>query len=127
MEKHSTLLAGLEVSKERHAVAVAGNGRDGDMRYPGEIGSDGAPVRWLAKTLACPGTRLHVRCEAGPSGYGLKRLTGTFGHGCAGIALSLSPRRPGALAKTSRRNAERLARLLRAGGLAQTLDAGSGP
>lgn len=40
MEEHSIVFVGLDVSKDRHAVAVAEGGRDGDVRYLGEIGSD---------------------------------------------------------------------------------------
>tara|TARA_R100001369_G_scaffold29769_2_gene53427 strand:+ start:1448 stop:1621 length:174 start_codon:yes stop_codon:yes gene_type:complete len=45
MEEYNTIFVGLDVSKDRHAVAVAESGRDGIVRYFGEIGSDDASVR----------------------------------------------------------------------------------
>lgn len=58
-----------------------------------------------------------VRCayEAGPGGYALqRRLTGGR-VGCQVIAPALMPRKPGDRIKTDRRDAQKLAELLRAG------------
>ncbi len=41
MVECSNIFIGMDVSKDRHAVAVADGGRDGEVRYFGEIGSDG--------------------------------------------------------------------------------------
>ena len=41
MVECSDLFIGMDVSKDRHAVAVADGGRDGEVRFFGEIGSDG--------------------------------------------------------------------------------------
>lgn len=120
MEEHNTIFVGLDVSKDRHAVAVAEGGRDGIVRYFGEIGSDDVSVRRLVKKLARPDVKLHFCYEAGPTGYGLQRLIETLGHSCAVIAPSLIPNRPGDRVKTNRRDAERLARLLRAGELTES-------
>jgi len=68
------LFIGLDVSKDSHAVAVAEGGRGGEVRSYGEIGSDAASVRRLVRKLDRPGLRLRLCCEAGPTGYGLKRL-----------------------------------------------------
>lgn len=63
------------------------------------------------------------------TGHGLCRQVTSFGFDCYVIAPSLIPVRPGGRIKTDRRDAERLARLLRAGELTpiwvpdQTLDA----
>ena len=38
---------GLDVAKARHAVAVAEDGRQGEVRYLGEIGADAESVRRL--------------------------------------------------------------------------------
>lgn len=119
MEEHNTIFVGLDVSKDRHAVAVAEGGRDGIVRYFGEIGSDDASVRRLVRKLARPDVKLHFCYEAGPTGYGLQRLIETLGYSCAVIAPSLIPNRPGDRVKTNRRDAERLARLLRAGELTE--------
>ncbi|MGH8115180.1 MAG: IS110 family transposase, partial [Rhodanobacteraceae bacterium] len=60
---------------------------------------------------------LHVCYEAGPTGYGLYRQVLGLGHECIVVAPSLIPRRPGDRVKTNRRDAQSLARLLRAGEL----------
>jgi len=71
--------------------------------------------RWV-KTLKrrTSGT---VRCcyEAGPLGYGLLRDLETSGLGCEVVAPSLIPSKPGDRVKTDRRDARKLAELLRGG------------
>ena len=119
MVEDSELFIGLDVSKDSHAVAVAEGGRGGEVRSHGEIGSDAASVRRLVRKLDRPGLRLRFCYEAGPTGYGLKRLIEEMGHECAVIAPSLIPRRPGERVKTNRRDAVKLARLYRAGELTE--------
>lgn len=119
MEDNNALFVGLDVSKDRHAVAVAESGRNGEVRYLGEISSDNASVGRLVRKLARPGLRLRVCYEAGPTGYGLKREIEALGHECAVIAPSLIPYKPGDRIKTNRRDAEKLARLFRAGELTE--------
>ncbi len=119
MVEDSELFIGLDVSKDSHAVAVAEGGRDGEVRSHGEIGSDAASVRRFVRKLDRPGLRLRFCYEAGPTGYGLKRLIEEMGHECAVIAPSLIPRRPGERVKTNRRDAVKLARLYRAGELTE--------
>lgn len=55
--------------------------------------------------------------EAGPCGYTIHRQLTKMGVDCVMIAPSLTPRRPGDRVKTDRRDAEKLARLFRAGEL----------
>lgn len=64
MGEHGIILVGLDVLKDRHAVAMVEDSRDGNMRYLGEIGADDASVRRLAKKLALPGVELHFCYEA---------------------------------------------------------------
>jgi transposase len=111
------MFIGMDVSKISHSVAVADSGRDGEVRFYGEISSDGTAVRRFVRKLERPGTRLRFCYEAGPTGYGLQRLIEKLGHECAVIAPSLIPRRPGERVKTNRRDAVKLARLFRAGEL----------
>ena len=117
MEKHSEVFVGLDVAKARHAVGVAEDGRQGEVRYLGEIGADVESVRRLVAKLEKRHGRLHFCYEAGPTGYGLYRQLTTLGHHCTVVAPSLIPRRPGDRVKTNRRDALQLARLLRAGEL----------
>lgn len=53
--------------------------------------------------------------EAGPCGYALQRWIQEEGASCMVVAPSLIPRRPGDRVKTNRRDARKLAELLRAG------------
>ena len=119
MVECSDLFIGLDLSKDRHAVAAAEGGRDGELRYYGEIGSDGGSVRRFVRKVERPGVKLRFCYEAGPTGYGLQRLIEELGHECAVIAPTLVPRRPGERVKTNRRDAVKLARLYRAGELTE--------
>lgn len=119
MEDYSDLFVGLDVAKDRHAVAIAGSGRNGEVRYLGDISSDSASVRLLVRRLTRPRLRSRFYYEARPTGYGPKRQIEVLGHECAVIAPSLIPREPGDQIKTNRRDAEKLARLFRAGELTE--------
>jgi transposase len=119
VEQHTDFFVGLDVAKARHAVAIAEDGRNGEVRYLGEIDADKESVRRLAARLAKRHGRLHFCYEAGPTGYGLYRQLTQLGHLCSVIAPSLVPRKPGDRIKTNRRDAQQLARLLRAGELTE--------
>lgn len=51
MEQHSEVFVGVDAAMLRHAVAVAEDGRQGEVRYLGEIGADAESVRRLAAKL----------------------------------------------------------------------------
>jgi transposase len=70
-------------------------------------------VEWLQQFPA----PVRVAYEAGPTGYGLARACTAAGIGCTVAAPSKIQRPPGDRVKTDRRDAERLARLLRLGEL----------
>jgi transposase len=70
-------------------------------------------VAWLQR-LPQP---VRVAYEAGPTGYGLARACAQAGIACTVAAPSKIPRACGERVKTDRRDAERLARLLRLGEL----------
>ncbi|MGD6858339.1 IS110 family transposase [Bacillus infantis] len=106
---------GLDVSKEKIAVAIAEEGR-AEPRYWGLIPHTPEAVKKLMKKLGSPET-LRVCYEAGPTGYPLYRLLLTMGIQCSVIAPSLIPKRPGERIKTDRRDSIRLAHLYRAGEL----------
>jgi transposase len=114
---HSEAFVGIDTSKLKNAVAVAEAGRTGELRYQGEIDTtDAATRKWIAK-LAAKHSKLTFCYEAGPTGYGLHRLIESLGHRCIVVAPSLIPKKAGDHVKTNRRDAENLARLLRAGEL----------
>jgi hypothetical protein len=81
-----------------------------------QIQNEPAAVRRLAKRLLKEGTTELSTCyEAGPCGYTLQRQLNSLGVACQVIAPSLIPVKPGDRIKTDRRDARKLAELLRAG------------
>lgn len=117
MKRHGEAFIGIDTAKSRNAVAVAEGGREGEVRYLGEFENTPQGVAKLIRKLADRYGTLHICYEAGPTGYGLYRQVLAMGHECMVVAPSLIPRRPGDRVKTNRRDAQTLARLLRAGEL----------
>lgn len=74
-------------------------------------------VQKLARRLtrAAKGKEIRACYEAGTCGYALQRRLEACGIVCEVIAPSLVPRKPGERVKTDRRDARKLAQLLRAG------------
>ncbi len=106
---------GLDVSMDTIAVAVADAGRR-EARYWGTIAHTPEAVKKLLTQLG--GTDEILACyEAGPTGYELQRFLNRQGVQCLVVAPTLIPKRPGDRVKTDRRDAIRLAQLLRAGEL----------
>lgn len=106
---------GLDIHRSTIAVAVAAAGRDGEVRFVGEISNETAALDKLLTRLARGGRTLRVAYEAGPCGYGIHRFLAGKGIDCAVVAPTLIPRRLGDRVKTDRRDAVALARLHRAG------------
>ena len=103
MQEHSVAYVGLDTSKLRNAVAIAQAGRDGEIRYLGEIDNTPATTARLVRKLAKQHSVLRFAYEAGPTGYGLYRQITNLGHDCLVAAPSLIPQRPGDRVKTNRR------------------------
>lgn len=112
---YNTKYIGLDVSKEKIAVAIADEGRE-KPRYYGMIPHSPEAIRKLVNKLGKQ-ANLHVCYEAGPTGYGLYRLLLSMGVKCEVIAPALIPKKPGERIKTDRRDSVKLASLLRAGEL----------
>jgi transposase len=89
VDQHSRAFVGIDTSKLRNAVAVAEDGRGGDVRYLGEIDTTEAATRKLVTKLAAKYRQLTFCYEAGPTGYGLYRLIRKLGHDCIVAAPSL--------------------------------------
>ena len=66
------LFVGIDVAKLRNAVALAEPGRDGEVRYYGEVDASEISMRQLFKKLASRHGRLTICYEAGPTGYGCR-------------------------------------------------------
>lgn len=108
---------GLDVHKATIAVAVAEDGRAGEVRFLGEVPNDVTALDRLVAKLQTGGRCLRFCYEAGPCGYGIHRHLSGRGHACDVVAPSQIPRKPGDRVKTDRRDAVMLASLHRAGQL----------
>lgn len=117
MKRHGEAFIGIDTAKARNAVTVAEGGREGELRYLGEFDNTPDAVAKLVRKLAERYETLQFCYEAGPTWYGLHRQILALGQNCMVVAPSLIPRRPGDRVKTNRRDAQTLARLLRAGEL----------
>jgi transposase len=117
MVDYSELYVGFDTSKLHNAVAIAQAGRQGEIRYLGEIENTSSATSKLVRQLAGKYGRLTFCYEAGPTGYGLYRQLTALGYECQVVAPSLIPKRAGDRVKTNRRDAVSLAKLLRAGEL----------
>lgn len=106
---------GLDMHKATIAVAVA-PAAGGAAEPLGTIPNEPDALARLMKKLG-PANDLLVCYEAGPCGYGVQRLLGDLGVCCVVVAPSLIPQKPGDRVKTDRRDAQKLARLLRSGDL----------
>jgi len=117
--KAITLYLGLDVHKDSITIAIAQPGSKGEVRSFGTITND---LHALEKALARirkahPTARLETCYEAGPCGCGIARRFQQWKVPCRVAAPSLIPKHPGAPFKTDKRDAQKLARLLRAGEL----------
>ena len=115
MSEDSTRFVGMDVHKETIVVAVARQGTEPPESW-GTFANTEAGVRKLVARL---GSTDWVFCtyEAGPTGYALLRQLQGLGVSCSVTAPSLIPVKAGDRVKTDRRDAIKLARLLRAGEL----------
>ncbi len=111
---------GLDVHRATIAVAIAEDDGSPPTSY-GSIANEPAAIRKLMLRLGQPKddveVQLTVAYEAGPTGYVVQRQLSSLGVECAVVAPSLIPVRPGDKVKTDRRDALKLARLLRSGDL----------
>jgi transposase len=105
---------GLDVHADTIAVAVAEEG--GEVRVQGVIPNRLESIRKLIGKLG-PVGQIKACYEAGPTGYVLYWQLTQLGVACDVIAPSLVPTKAGDRVKTDRRDAEKLARCLRAGEL----------
>jgi transposase len=117
VQENSEVYVGLDTSTLKISVALAELGRDGEVRFCGDIDSALEAVGRLVSKLAKRHSQLTLCYEAGPTGYGLHRQITALGHECIVVAASLIPQRAGDRVKTNRRDAIALAKLHRAGEL----------
>lgn len=79
MTEDSVFYVGVDVSKAKHAIAIAESGRNGEVRYFGEIEATPAAVERFVRKLESKSRRLHFCYEAGPTGYGPRQLMAFLG------------------------------------------------
>lgn len=115
--KTPKVIVGLDVHKNTIVAAVLP--AEGE-RVTETVRIENQPqaMERLATRVARRGTVAFVY-EAGPCGDEVQRQLAGLGYRCAVIAPGLTPVRPGDRVKTDRRDAEKLARLYRAGALTE--------
>ena len=116
-----SLFVGLDVHKETIVIALAEAGRHGQIRSHGTISND---LHALEKVFAklrqahqLKNADFEVVYEAGPCGFVIARRLEQLGIPCIVVAPSLIPKQSGDQVKTDKRDAKKLARLLRSGDL----------
>lgn len=113
--KQHTRYVGLDVHAESISIAVA-DSDGGEVRWLGTIPNEPRSVERALKKIG-ELRRLKVCYEAGPCGYVLYWQLTKLGIDCEVVAPTLIPVKSGDRVKTDRRDAQKLARLLRSGEL----------
>jgi transposase len=118
---NKTYYIGLDVHKEKAAIAHALEGSREDATYYGKCAASVQNVertlRKIARKLEVAFGDLKVCYEAGPTGFVLARRLIHLGVECVVIAPTKTERKPGEKIKTDRRDAQKLAKLFRNGDL----------
>ena len=91
MAHYREAFVGIDVAKLKNAIAVAEFGRDGEVRYFGEVEASDVSMRRAIQRITVKFDRVYFCYEAGPTGYGLYRLIKSLGHECIVVALRCTP------------------------------------
>jgi transposase len=113
----TTKFIGLDVHSKTISVAIADEGRKGEIRHYGTIENTFDAIDKVIKSLATTGAELRFIYEAGPCGYALYRYLSGNGFKCIVTSPAMIPKRNSVRIKNDRRDALKLARLFRAGEL----------
>lgn len=108
---------GLDVHKDSITIAIADEGRDGNVRVYGKIANNHDQIDKVVRKLISQNTVLRCVYEAGPCGYAIYRYLKNKGIDCVVVAPALIPKKSGDKIKNDRRDATKLAALHRAGEL----------
>ena len=118
MKSDSTIkFIGLDVHSKTISVAIADEGRKGEIRHFGTIENTFGAIDKVIKSLTATGIELRFIYEAGPCGFALYRYLSGNGFTCIVTSPAMIPRRKNVRIKNDRRDALTLARLYRAGEL----------
>jgi hypothetical protein len=108
-----TYYLGLDVHKEKVAIAHAAAGEREDPVYYGKcaasVQNTERTLRKIAKKLEVELRDLKICYEAGPTGFVLARRLIHLGVECVVVAPTKTERKPGEKIKTDRRDAQKLA------------------
>lgn len=115
MFKHNILFIGLDTHKTFTEVAYIEDQRGAEAIHLGRILSNKQSIKKLVRQIESkyPQATLHFVYEAGPCGYWIYRYITSLAHCCYVIAPSLIPKKPGDKVKTDKRDALKLAKLLK--------------
>jgi transposase len=117
MSQSRTLYVGMDVHQDSIAVAYVAPDHGADVIYYGTIGTRHRDIDQLTRKLQAKAKHRVFGYETGPGGGWLSRYLSQKGYDCWVVALSLIPNKAGDRVKTDRRDAVRLARLMRSGDL----------
>ncbi len=76
----------VDLDMHKNTIAVAEDGKRGEVREHGEIANTPAALTKLLGTLGGSGVGVHVCYEAGPCVYGIQRQAAAAGHRCVVVA-----------------------------------------
>jgi transposase len=107
----------MDVHQDSIAVASGAQDHHAEVVSLGNSGTRQCDLDQLIRRLQSKSPHLVFVYEAGPCGYGLSRYLTQNGHICWVVAPSFIPKQPGDRVNTNRRDAIKLARLMRAGDL----------
>mgnify|MGYP000185737410 FL=1 len=112
-----SIFIGMDVHKNSIDIAIAEEGRKGQIRHYGKIDGTLAALDKVVRRLVSTDKKLHFVYEAGPCGYEIYRHLAAQGLDCSVVAPSRIPKPSGKRIKNDRRDAMMLARLHRSGDL----------
>jgi transposase len=120
MINNSITFIGLDTHKDFFEVAYIDDNREAKPVSLGRINGTKPALQKLVRQFESkhPGVTLHFVYEAGPCGYWIFRFLTSLGHCCYVVAPSLIPKKAGERVKTDKRDAVKLALLLRSGDMA---------
>ncbi|ESX66897.1 transposase IS116 [Mesorhizobium sp. LSHC420B00] len=76
---------GIEVAKQRNAMAIADADRGGEVRFFGEVDATDESMRRIIRKIASRHADPHFCYGAGSTDYGLDRLITSMGYSCSVI------------------------------------------
>jgi len=117
MKNHTIRYVGFDTHKDTLVIALADEGRLGEIRNYGTIPHTITALNRFLRKQISQGAELRCVYEAGSTGFGLYHYLQKNGVDCIVTAPSMIPKKSGSRIKNDRRDAAELARLHRSGEL----------